>query len=30
VGYLEARPLPASTWLKTTPVGAPPPGSLGY
>jgi hypothetical protein len=30
VGYLEARPLPARTWLQTTPVGAPPPGSSGY
>lgn len=30
VGYLEARPVPARTWLQTTPVGAPPPGSSGY
>jgi len=30
VGYLEARPVPASAWLQTTPVGAPPPGSSGY
>ena len=30
VGYLQARPVPASTWLQTTPVGAPPAGSSGY
>lgn len=30
VGYLESRPVAATTWLQTMPVGAPPPGSSGY
>ena len=30
VGYWQARPVPARTWIQTTPVGAPPAGSSGY
>lgn len=30
VGYLQATPLKATTWLEANPAGAPPPGSSGY
>lgn len=30
VGYMQATPLKATSWLQANPAGAPPPGSAGY